>query len=333
MLHRHPDGRIVRPSHTAGYYWLHELEAAQRAGLIEEMEIHESWTYSPCDCAFPLAGLDQLYNQRLLVGKDSPSGKGGKLVYNSVYGKFAQSVGSPRYGNSLYASLITAGCRTMILDAIATHPDKTDAVLMVATDGVFFRSPHPSLPISNKMGEWDATEHRNLTLFKPGIYWDDNTRNQIRNSESPVFKSRGINADEFAKQISDIDAHFGRWGDSYPSESDPESDREGWFPKVVFRAGFSMVTCQQALQRGKWFLAGAVSQQDLKQDSDPVAKRHSGWKEDGIYWSRPHLGWWEIESTPYEETFGQGEAIDPEEYGIHPDGWVVDLFREVMGHE
>ena len=333
MLHRHPDGRIVRPHNTAGYYWLHELEAAQRAGFIDELVIKEAWTYEPCNCRFPLANLVVLYDLRLSIGKNTPRGKAAKTVYASVYGKFAQSVGNPRFGNSIYASLITAGTRTMILDAIATHPDKSNACLMVATDGIYFRTPHPDLPISQKLGEWDVTEHTNLTLFKPGIYWDDNTRYQIRRSESPVFKSRGINANEFAKSIQGIDNQFRQWGESYPAESDPNGDRAGWFPKIVFRSGFAMVTCQQALQRGKWFLAGAVSEQELTQDSDPVAKRHSGWYQDGIYWSRPHEGWWEIESTPYDETFGQGDIIDPDEYGIHPDGWVVDLWREGMSND
>lgn len=332
MLHRHPDGRIVRPWQTAGYYWQHEIDAAIKAGLIDEIEYKETWTYEPCNCDPPLRELASLYELRLRIGKDSPHGKAAKLAYISVYGKFAQSIGNPKFGNAIYASLITAGCRTMILEAIALAG--TENVSMIATDAIFTLKPL-NLPVSNKLGEWSVVEHDNLTQFKPGIYWDDRARQQIRNGNSPVFKSRGISAAAFSTQLAEIDSQFSQWGECYPGERDPDGDRTAWFPKIRFQAGFSMVTCQQALQRSKWFLAGAVSNQELTQDSDPVAKRHSGWYDADrhIYWSQPHKGWWETESTPYDKTFGQGDTQNPEDYGIHPDGWILDLWREGMRSE
>lgn len=311
MLHRHPDGRIVRPLKTRGWYWAHELRAAVNAGIIDTIRWEETWTYEPCDCEPPLSGLARLYDLRLEIGKDTPTGKAAKLVYNSCYGKFAQSIGTPRFGNSLYASLITAGCRTMILEAIASHP----GVLMVATDAVFFRERHTSLPLSNKLGEWTETRRENLTLFKPGVYWDDKTRKAISLNQAPVFKSRGINANQFGSSIAGIDADFLRLGSMD-------------YPKITFTSNFSMVTCQQALQWGKWELAGNVQSKELVQDADPVTKRHSGWWEDGIWWSRPYEGWWETESTPYDKTFGQGDVPRPEDYGIHPDGWILNLWKE-----
>ena len=321
MLHRHPDGRIVRPLKTRGWYWAHELRAAVNAGIIDTIEWEETWTYEPCDCKPPLSGLARLYDLRLEIGKNTPAGKAAKLVYNSCYGKFAQSIGTPRFGNSLYASLITAGCRTMILEAIASHPGN---VLMVATDAVFFRERHSVLPLSNRLGEWTETQRENLTLFKPGVYWDDKTRKAISLNQAPVFKSRGINANQFGSSIAAIDADFLHWRSRQHSSDHGSMD----YPKITFTSNFSMVTCQQALQWGKWELAGSVQSKELTQDADPVTKRHSGWWEDGIWWSRPYEGWWEIESTPYDKTFGQGDAPRPEDYGIHPDGWVLNLWKE-----
>ena len=162
-----------------------------------------SWLeYEPCDCKPPLRGLAGLYDARLRVGKDTPTGKAYKLIYNSMYGKLAQSVGNPKFANSIYASLITAGCRTMILNAIATHPGRADDVLMVATDGVYFRSRHNDLAISNRLGGWSETRKENLTLFKPGVYWDDSARERIHLGKAPNFKSRGISARDFAIQLS-----------------------------------------------------------------------------------------------------------------------------------
>lgn len=276
-----------------------------------------------------MRGIAGLYDERLRVGKNSPYGKGLKLVYNSVYGKFAQSVGNPKYGNSIYASLTTSGCRTMILDAIATHPRGTHAVVMVATDGVYFTSPHPHLETSQDLGAWTETTHGNLTLFKPGVYWDDETRRRINRGEDPSFKARGISARAFAHSLSSVDDHFKQWPARYPAERDPAGPREGWYPKVTFRSGFSMITAVQALQRGKWFLAGAVGTQELTQDADPIGKRHSGYYEDGIYWSRPFKdgGPGGDESTPYDRRFGQP---DPDEYGINEDGTVKDQWAALL---
>lgn len=341
MLHRRTDGSIFRPNQTAGWYWQREIDASTQAGLIDSIEYLEWSEYVPCSCRPPLAGLADLYEQRLSIGKDTPQGKAYKLVYNSLYGKLAQSVGEPKYGNAIYASLITSGCRSLILDAIGTHPRGTSDVLMVATDGVYFRSPHPGLLLSKRLGEWDVQTKENLTLFKPGVYWDDSARALLRNGEAPVFKARGISASEFGKKLSAIDDHFSRWTPgAYPDERDPKGPRDGWFPSVRLDTSFSMVSCQQALQRHKWSLAGTLghapipgiceecSGNHLVQDSDPILKRHSGYYRDGIYWSRPYRdGGPELESTPYDRSFGQP---DPEEYGITPDGNVLDHWKGML---
>jgi hypothetical protein len=341
MLHRLPDGTIRRPSATSGWYWEAELRAAARAGAVDSCEIDEWLRYDPCDCRPPLRGLAGLYDQRLAVGKNTPAGKSYKLIYNSVYGKLAQSVGKPKFANPIYASLITSGTRELILDAIASHPAGSDNLLMVATDGVYFRSPHPSLVLSDKIGEWSETIKENLTLFKPGVYWDDSARKRIADGQNPSFKARGVNAAEFAKQLSHIDDLFRQWPDRYPVERDPDGPRDGWYPKITFRTRFAMVTAQQALQRGKWYLAGAVSgcddectldhqHHELVQDSDPITKRHSGYYEDGVYWSKPYKdpGAGDMESTPYDKSFGMEE--DPEVYGITPDGLVLDHWKRML---
>jgi hypothetical protein len=328
MLHRREDHGILRPLETAGWYWRHELDAASAAGLIDSVVCDESWAYQPCGCPPPMRGIAGLYDERLRVGKNTPHGRGLKLVYNSVYGKFAQSVGDPKYGNAVYASLVTAGCRTQILQAIGTHPEGAKSVVMVATDGVYFREPHNGLGISDRLGEWSESVHSNLTLFKPGVYWDDHTRESVRDGDSPAFKARGISARAFAGQLAGIDRHYDRWPDAFPGERDPEGPRDGWYPKVTFQSGFSMVTAVQALARRRWHLAGAVSDVELTQDADPIGKRHSGYYEDGVYWSRPFAnGGSRVESFAYDRRFGQP---DPDEYGITDDGTVKDQWARMF---
>ena len=349
MLHRDPHGRIFRPHATEGWFWWHELQAACRAGLVKRLDNRgrqqlERWVhYDPCDCPPPMRGVRGLYERRLQVGKESPLGKAAKTVYNSAYGKFAQSVGEPIFGNPVYASLITAGCRTLILDAIATHPDGMRAVTMVATDAVYFMSRHPTLPISSKLGEWGEVRRENLTLFKPGVYWDDKARKRIAEGLAPVFKARGFKASDLTRQLGSIDEVFSSWNGLVEGSVE--------FPSVSFRPSFAMVTALQALRRNSWDMAGRVTSGStavlLEQNSDPSDKR------DGIYpdtydgrtvWrSRPHYGMttkagemqW-VASTPYTKRFGMEDPWSDEyraRLGETPDGMIGDMLSWILTGE
>jgi hypothetical protein len=242
LPYRDSHGGVSRPHYTEGWYWQHEIDAARRAGLISDVTYYEWHEYEPCKHPAPLRALAGLYEGRQRVGKDTPEGKAYKLVYNSVYGKLAQSLGDPVYANPVYASLITSGCRTLILNAIATHPDKAAAVAMVATDGVYFFTQHPGLDeqLSDAMGDWSRDEKHDLTLFKPGVYWDNHSRELINAGKAPRFKARGINAVDFAKSIANVDAMFDGW-------SVADAPNVAW-PVVSFRSRFSQVSVSQALQ-------------------------------------------------------------------------------------
>jgi hypothetical protein len=326
MLHRDDSGNITRPHDTEGWYWLHELEAAIRARVIDTLEITEWWAYHPCDCPPPLAEVSGIYDLRLRVGKRTPLGIACKLVPNSLYGKFAQSVGSPEYGNPVYASLITSGCRAMILDAIATHPRGTRDVLMVATDGIYFHSPHPSLSCSSELGDWDSARKENLCLFKPGVYWDDAARASVAAGEAPVFKARGVNARDFGSKLQSVDDQFRELATTQPSRID--------WPAVEFPVSFAMVSGLQALARGNWELAGTlVTEPTNRQSSDPSMKR-SAWYWDGeLLRSRPGENYPYQPSVPYEKRFGMADPFSDESKeidGVTDDGYPGDLWKEAL---
>lgn len=352
MLHRQNQGRIYRPQVTEGWFWKHELDAAIRAGVVvppRESQYREWVGYEPCSCDPPLKEVSDLYDLRQRTGKKTPLGIAAKLAYNSMYGKFAQSIGNPKFGNSIYASLITAGCRTQILNAIATHPEKAKACLMVATDGVYFTSPHPDLPISKTLGEWDYDTKSNICLFKPGVYWDDNTRERIRKGEAPVFKSRGISARDFASQIDRLDNQFRGICDTHIlPNSEPEFELTQW-PSVKFTTSFSMVTAISALHRGKWETAGEVSNnREFMQSSDPYMKRGAPYFDEEKGFIRTHIipayfdyeqwketgnQWADWKSKPYEKKFGIDDPWNPvnmEEYGVTPDGLPGNLWMEML---
>lgn len=363
MLHREK-GLISRPMQTEGWFWLDELQAARKAGLIKRVDgggttggVLKWVQYLPCPCPPPMREISGLYDKRLAAGKKTPRGKAAKLVYNSGYGKFAQSEGmNPIYGNPIYASRITSGCRTQILDAIATHPYGKDDVAMVATDAVYFLHPHPNLSVSERLGDWDYKKRTNLTLFKPGVYWDDETRERIANKENPNFKARGFKASDFTKALARIDQEFMAWNDL--SKADMEhlskseigitgvNSRSQWaWPKVTFVPTFVMVTALQALQRNKWEMAGTVKTKEeneanpLTQDSDPYMKREAvrrdKYRGRTIYRSRPRTDVYGP-SEPYNKHFGMEDPWSEEfraQLGETQEGRIMDILSWILNGE
>lgn len=332
MPFRTHTGHILRPHRLKGWYWWHEIQASRHAGLVDTVDVEEWVTYYPCHCPPPFnpmdIGITRMYDLRLGIGKNSPAGKAFKLVYNSAYGKTAQSIGSPKFANPVYASLITAGCRTLILEAISTHPLRAAGVTMVATDGVYFTVRHPSLALSKTvLGAWDETFKANLTQLMPGVYWDDTTRKLIQDNETPKMKSRGVNAKDLARQIERLDylfaeAHFALTnGQSYE------------WPEIEFSQKFLMTTAKSALHRGKWNEAGLVTHGSTRRiSSNPQTKRHpepyrDGNSIGGYVRTRPYREWNTLDTTPYERSFGYA----PEDPQIDRDGRdPLAYFRDLL---
>lgn len=323
MPHRTSKGAIMRPHMTKGWYWQHEIEAALDAGIIDSVEVEEYVQYDPCDCPKPFRSIAELYKKRLEVGKDTPSGMAYKLVYNSAYGKMAQSIGKPKYANSIYASLITASCRTRILQAIGSHPRGTEAVLMVATDGVYFDSPHPGLEIDKeKLGYWSKGTKENICLFMPGVYWDDKSRTALVEGKEVRVKSRGVSASDLSACITSIDDQFKRMkpGDEWP--------------RIEIPIQFNMTSAKLALARGKWYTAGEVIFDGMKDiSSNPVSKRSPEvfWNGD-VLMTSPYKKGVELETTPYDKRFAQmlDENIDMGGWEITPDGTVRLDFNAML---
>lgn len=320
MQHRLPNRAILRPQQTEGWFWKGELAAAIRAGFIAELRYFESWHYNPCQCPPPLAPIADLYQGRLLIGKNSPAGKARKFIYNACAGKFQQSVGQPAFGNPVYASAITSGCRAMMADCIALHPKGAPALLMVATDGVTFKSRHDGLELDpQKLGAWTETPHENLSLFMPGVYWDDSSRARIAAAKDPVFKSRGIAAKDLARRVAAIDRAWARFGQG-----------RGDWPKLSLPISFALVSPKQALARGKWDLCGTVTTDGNRTvKAAPGHKRRATAPGRSAPWGRPQKG--ELLSLPYDGLFGDEmrEGWD-DEFGDHPDGPVATLLTGAM---
>lgn len=318
LPHRTDDGNISHPRRTRGWYWWHEIQAAKRAGLVNRMEIEEWIEYEPCKCPPPMREVRDLYNGRLRVGKNTPQGKAKKLVYNSAYGKCAQSIGQPRFSNSIYASLITAGCRTQILDAIATHPTKSASLLMIATDGIVFKEPHPALDIDpERLGAWDEEKYENLSLFMPGLYWHDEARAQIKDGIAPQLKSRGVSAKYLGTVIDRVDK---LWRE-YNGNKD--------IPRISLNIDWALIGAKQAIVRNAWETCGTnVWNAQRWLDGSPFNKR-AGFTVGDDTWggirSIPYNERENLETMEYQPRFGLADdEIDPDDIEelVTPDGMV-----------
>lgn len=328
MPMRTKDGNIVRPRNCYGVYWKHEIDMAIAAQLVDDVIVERQWTYYPCDHGAIYHKISDLYNTRLHVGKESSMGKVCKLIYNSVYGKFAQSIGSPKASNAVYASLITSLCRTKILEAIATHPYGFPDVMMIATDAVFFRHEHPHLQLSNKLGDWDCTEIQGLTLFKPGFYWDDRGRDILSGKvENVTIKTRGVSRKDFEKVVQKVDEQFRSWDftENYNME----------WPWVTVDVSFAQVSIKDAINRTKQeerfheLVDSTMDFKGVKQSSNPILKRRTDivFEHDGIYrtYCYDNIGHNKI-SEPYAKQFGNMKQLDV----FDNDGPVLQAIQDVL---
>ena len=287
LSHRNADGSIMRPIETRGLHFLHEVQAARRAGCFERKRIYRWWRFTQHCTHQPFSRIRQMYQERLRVGKNTPRGIALKLVYNSMYGKLAQSVGMPKYANPLYASLITSGCRTMILDAISHLPNRTHDVLMIATDGLYTRAEVAEGGIEidpESLGAWEHKALEGFTVIMPGVHYTHKTREDIARARaeqgkeakpdysSIKIKSRGVSAKDIGGAIEVFDEYF------MDMLANPLKwiNEEGFlteFPTVKVVVDFSLTSPKLALARGKWSTCGHVEAAERVISTAPFTKR------------------------------------------------------------
>jgi len=326
LPYRTRKGAIIYPRKTRGWYRMKEITAAQASGIVDTVEVHDAVTLANrCNHPPPLAALAGLFAQRIAVGKSTPHGKALKLVYNSCYGKMAQSLGEPKYANPIYASIITSDCRIKLLDAIATHPNRLSLV-MTATDGIYFAEPHPDMPTVDEnveaLGNWETGIKTNLTLMKPGVYWDQKARDAIAAGKNAKLKSRGINGAALQEHLASIERHF-----EMLSMGEVRN-----LPSITIMTPFSIVSPRLALARGKWDTAGAVTYNVERNDAAVVRPKRDKHRmvDFGLLrsFTPDNRGMESWDSHPYEKRFGftpEGEPIlDDETYT--PDGTATDTF-------
>lgn len=161
---RDKHGSILWPLEGEGWYWNYEIEKALEKWPESCFEFGGYWLATG-RLEFPFRNLvEEAFQYRAeLKRENNPSHVAVKLVLNSLYGKFAQTVGSARYYSPLWAGIITSKVRSHLMDAIT--PD----TVCVMTDSIWSKTPI-DVPLGEKLGDWEQQDEARLWLAEAGLY-------------------------------------------------------------------------------------------------------------------------------------------------------------------
>ena len=84
---------------------------------------------------------------------------------------------------------------------------KPDAIIGIATDGIFSTEPLDlCCPATKELGAWEFKRHTGITMVMPGVYW-------LHDGEKLVHHSRGFNK----KEMSDVEFIHAAWRSKKPT--------------------------------------------------------------------------------------------------------------------
>jgi hypothetical protein len=97
-----------------------------------------------------------------------------------------------------------------------------------------------------------------------------------------------------------------------------------------------MVSCLQALQRGKWNTAALVTDTTIRtENSDPSGKRAGGYYDSNarVYRSRPRDGRDKAGNIETSKPYDKGQRVEDQEWRdlVTPDGYCNDILKETLG--
>jgi hypothetical protein len=187
-------GLISYPSMAHGWY------ASPEAAMVRGMKgitIHEGWHWETDSEEKPWAFLTEMYETRMRLGKTNLLSMPFKLGPNSLYGKYAQTVGwdkekmlPPKSHALPVAAWVTSYCRAMLWSVIRQKPS---SVISVETDSVFMTvNPETlNLQMGDQLGQWSLSTYDEVIYMQNGMY------HLKKDGEWSTVKSRGMNASEF----------------------------------------------------------------------------------------------------------------------------------------
>lgn len=178
LFHRDRRGSISFPQVVNGWYWSPEAAAAMEIGkrIPGSVEIHEGWVWRH-DGTRPFGFLQEMFDERLRLGKKNVVSMPYKLGPNSMYGKLAQRVGwdekkrlPPRSHCLPLAGWITSSCRAQLFRVMVQMP--MHELIAVETDGIYTTQPPEKLQLAfgDGLGEWGIDRYDEMLYLQNGVY-------------------------------------------------------------------------------------------------------------------------------------------------------------------
>lgn len=194
LPHRDNRGLISYPNVVHGWYWSPE---AAMVGQLPGTEIIEGWEWQTENEDRPWQFLHEMYDRRMRLGKKNLLSMPFKLGPNSLYGKYAQTVGwdqkkvKPPKSHALpVAGWVTSYCRAMLYGVMIRDPQ---SIVSVETDSIFTtKDPKElGLNVGDGLGQWDYSIYDEMIYLQSGMY-------HVKiDGEWKSPKSRGIHPTEF----------------------------------------------------------------------------------------------------------------------------------------
>lgn len=187
-------GMISYPAMAHGWYWSPEAALAQG---LSGVEIEEGWEWRNNENIFPWDFLQDMYDTRMRLGKKNLLSMPFKLGPNSLYGKYAQTVGwdrkkklPPKSHVLPVAGWVTSYCRAMLYSVMMKNPG---AIIAVETDAIYSHQSPESLSISmgDGLGQWGHEIYDEMIYVQSGMY------HYKKDGEWKGTRSRGMNRGEY----------------------------------------------------------------------------------------------------------------------------------------
>lgn len=203
LFFRDEKGSMSFPQVATGWYWSPEaancLEIGRR--IPGSVTIHEGWVWRHDDTR-PFEFLQEMFDERIRIGKKNVLSMPYKLGPNSMYGKLAQRVGwdeknrlPPRSHCLPLAGWITSACRASLYRVMLQIPQ--DQLIAVETDGIY-TTKDPSTLVMDKgdgLGQWGVDAYDEMLYLQSGVY-----HRRVGNDwEAP--KARGLDIASVSKEV------------------------------------------------------------------------------------------------------------------------------------
>lgn len=161
---RAKNGSIRYPLEGEGWYWKPEIEMAKAKYGEKYFQIMDSWVAEGL-YEYPFHSLiHETFRYRAqLKAEGNASNRAIRLILNSLYGKFAQTVGKATYYSPIWAGIITSQTRAKLMQVLDEN------VVCVMTDSIWSRQPI-DVPLGSALGDWESQDETRLILAEAGLY-------------------------------------------------------------------------------------------------------------------------------------------------------------------